>query len=136
MPAGLAFFFLPSDVVPLALAGVLVFLLGAIGVRWWRNSRISAGERERRRRAMIVSMGKMGDATVVEMREQHIFYSYDVRGVEYTASQDISALQQYLPPDFNAAIGPVLVKYDPRNPANSVIVAERWSGLRANTTQN
>jgi hypothetical protein len=55
--------------------------------------------------------------------------------VEYTASQDISALEQYLPPDFSAAIGPVLVKYDPQ-PANSVIVAEQWSGLRANIPQS
>jgi hypothetical protein len=23
------------------------------------------------------------------------------------------------------------VKYDPRNPANSIVLAEQWSGLRA-----
>ena len=30
----------------------------------------------------------MGDATLIEVRENLVFYSYDVRGVEYTASQD------------------------------------------------
>jgi hypothetical protein len=136
MPVGLTYFSSPADIVPLALAVVLALLLGVIGFRWWKNSRITPEEHERRRRSMLVARGKMGDATVVEMREHHIFYSYDVRGVEYTASQDISALALHLPPDFSAAIGPVLVKYDPRNPANSVIVAEQWSGLRANIAQS
>ena len=27
-------------------------------------------------------------------------------------------------------IGPVSIKYDPRNPANSIVLSEEWSGLR------
>jgi hypothetical protein len=27
-------------------------------------------------------------------------------------------------------IGPVSVKYDPRNPANSIVISEQWNGLR------
>ena len=38
-------------------------------------------------------------------------------------------LQEYLPHDYSE-VGPVSVKYDPRNPANSILVAEQWSGLR------
>lgn len=87
-------------------------------------------ERERRRRADLVAYGKMGDATLVEVRENLIFYSYDVRGVEYTASQDVTPLKSYLPAEFSVS-GPVSVKYDARNPANSIVVAEQWSGLRA-----
>ena len=55
------------------------------------------------------------------------FYSYDVRGVEYTASQDIS---RFTVPTGFFGLGAVCVKYDPRNPANSIVVAEEWSGLR------
>lgn len=93
-------------------------------------------ELERRRRTVLVASGKMGDASLVEIRDDLLFYSYAVRGVGYTASQDVSALRQYLPPDFSVAIGPVFVKYDPRNPANSVVLSEEWSGLRANYLSN
>jgi hypothetical protein len=71
----------------------------------------------------------MGDATLVEFRDNNLFYSYLVRGVEYTASQEVSALLDRLPDDLSS-VGAVSVKYDPRNPANSIVVAEKWSGLR------
>jgi hypothetical protein len=53
-----------------------------------------------------------------------------VRGVEYTASQDVSRLRQYMPRDLST-IGPVFVKYDAHNPANSIVLAENWSGIKA-----
>ncbi len=71
----------------------------------------------------------MGDAQLVEFHDGYLFYSYAVRGVEYTASQDISRLQERLPGDLSS-VGAVSVKYDARNPANSIVVAENWSGLR------
>jgi hypothetical protein len=49
--------------------------------------------------------------------------------VEYTASQDVAQLQELLPAEFSVS-GPVSVRYDARNPANSIVIAERWSGLR------
>jgi len=72
----------------------------------------------------------MGDASLVDLRDGLLFYTYDVRGVEYTASQDVTALGQVMPSDFSLAVGPILVKYDPRNPANSIVLAEDWSGFR------
>ena len=77
----------------------------------------------------LVATGKMGDATLVEIRDDLVFYSYAVRGVEYTASQDVSRLAHRVPTDLSA-MGAVSVKYDPRNPANSIVIAEEWSGLR------
>jgi hypothetical protein len=124
-------FLVPADEITLALAGVLVCLLAAIFWRWWRNRLITPEERERKRRNDLAAKGKMGDASVIDFREGHIFYTYDVRGVEYTASQDISAIAQLVPADLALAVGHVLVKYDPRNPANSVILSEEWSGFRA-----
>jgi hypothetical protein len=76
-----------------------------------------------------VAHGKMGDATLVEFRDELLFYSYAVRGVEYTASQDVTGLESYLPPDLSI-LGPLSVKYDARNPANSIVLAESWSGVR------
>ena len=122
--------FTAAEWVTLGLALLLTVLVALIGYRAWKNSRITAEERERGRRAMLVAGGKMGDATLVEVRETLVFYSYNVRGMEYTASQDVSLLGEYLPPDLPVG-SPVLMRYDARNPANSIVVAERWTGLRA-----
>jgi hypothetical protein len=115
--------------VALALAGALLATGAVLGYRAWRRSRITAEERERRRREALAARGKMADAELAEIRDDVLFYSYGVRGVEYTASQDVTTLQEYLPRDYSE-VGPVAVKYDPRNPANSIVVAEQWSGLR------
>ena len=115
--------------VALALAGALLATGAILGYRAWRRSRITAEERERRRREALAARGKMADAELAEIRDDVLFYSYGVRGVEYTASQDVTMLQEYLPRDYSE-VGPVAVKYDPRNPANSIVVAEQWSGLR------
>ena len=123
------FSFTPAEYVTLALAVLLVVLLSLIGYRAWKASRVPPEERERQRRLALVAIGKMGDATLVEFRDDHLFYSYDVRGVEYTASQDISGLKSRIPIDLSE-LGPVAVRYDPRNPANSIVLAEHWSGLR------
>ncbi len=117
-----------AEAVALALAAVLVALVALLGYRAWKSGRIPPEERERRRCSALAERGKMGDATLMEIRDNLLLYSYSVRGAEYTASQDISALRQHLPSGL-AAIGAVSVKYDPRNPANSIVLAETWSGL-------
>jgi hypothetical protein len=119
----------PTGMVGLGGIVALLALAAWLGIRAWKRSRISPEELERRRRAALHAQGKMGDATLIEARGDLLFYSYDVRGVEYTASQDISALRSLLPTDPAAVNGVVYVKYDPRNPANSIILAEEWSGL-------
>jgi hypothetical protein len=118
-----------AETATLALSCVLAVLGAVIGYRAWKNSRVTPQERERRRRAALVAQGKMGDATLVEIRDDLLFYTYDVRGLEYTASQDVSALKQYLPQDLSG-VGPVSIRYDPRNPANSIVLSETWTGLR------
>ena len=129
MPRVLGLSWVVAEAVLLALAVVLVALGALIGYRAWRRSRILPEERERRRRSDLVVHGKMADAVLVEIRDDLFFYSYGVRGVEYTASQDVSMLKQQMPPDFST-IDAVSVKYDPRSPANSIVLAEQWSGLR------
>jgi hypothetical protein len=118
-----------AQAVTLALAGLLTVLLAILGYRAWRRSRVTPEQRERRRRDALAAHGKMADAVLVEIREDLLFYTYAVRGVEYTASQDVSTLAQRVPSDYSS-IASVAVKFDPRNPANSIVLAEGWSGLR------
>lgn len=122
--------FASAKEIILALVGVVVIVGAILGYRAWKLSKITPEERERRRRAALVARGKMGDATITEFHGDLLFYSYDVRGVEYIASQDLSLLKEYLPTDLTALVGSVSVRYDPKIPANSIILAEEWSGLR------
>jgi hypothetical protein len=118
-----------ADGITAALLGVLVILLATIGARAWLRSRVSPDEKERRRRLMLLSAGKRGDANLLDIHDGLLVYSYAVRGVEYTASQDVSRLKLFVPDDI-ASLGHICVRYDPRNPANSIVLAEEWSGLR------
>jgi len=120
-----------AEIVALVLVAILVPTAAVVGYRIWKASRITPEERERQRRALLVAQGKMGDATVVEFRGDLLFYTYDVRGVQYTASQDLAPLTAYLPKDMSVVVGPISMRYDAKNPANSIVLAEEWSGLRA-----
>lgn len=119
----------PAEWISVGSVGTLTVLAGTLGWRAWLASRITPEEAERRRRVRLVAAGKMGDATVLEVRENFVFYTYDVRGVSYTASQDVSALTSVAALEAADLAGPVYVKYDARNPADSIILAEEWSGL-------
>ena len=59
-----------------------------------------------------------------------LYYSYSVGGVQYEASQDITALRDRLPAEPERLIGWSGMKYAPNNPANSILICEEWSGLR------
>jgi hypothetical protein len=87
-------------------------------------------ELERLRRLTIHQGGKMGDGEIIDVEEATIIYSYSVAGVVYTASQDVKELQDRLPPDKMSIMGSVSIKFSPRNPANSIVLCEDWSGLR------
>jgi hypothetical protein len=112
------------------VGGVAVVALGAWGVQKYLRNRPTPAELERRRRLDLFERGKMGDANLLEYREHVVFYSYAIGGVEYTACQDLGDLQSLIPSDRWSAIGPASIKYDPRNPANSIVLCEEWSGLR------
>jgi hypothetical protein len=112
------------------LGGVATAALGAWAIYRYIRRRPTAAELERRRRNLLRSYGKVGDANLLEYREHMAFYSYAVGGVEYTACQDLADLQALLPADLWSTIGPASIKYDPRNPANSIVLSEDWTGLR------
>ena len=122
-----------EDAAAYIAAGAAVVLVAAIAFRAWLLRRPTAEELERRRRLAINQAGKMADGMILDVLETTIEYSYDVRGVEYIATQDISALQDRVPAPRVSIAGPAGVKYDPRNPANSIVLCEEWSGLRSVT---
>ncbi|HUJ22133.1 MAG TPA: hypothetical protein VLX58_11455 [Bryobacteraceae bacterium] len=124
--------FVSSGGTALAVSGgVAAVALGAWGIRKYLKSRPTPAELERRRRHHLHARGKMGDANLLEYRGHFVFYSYDIGGVGYMACQDLSDLQTWFPADPWSTIGPASIKYDPRNPANSIVLCEVWSGLRS-----
>lgn len=95
---------------------------------------------ERERRVHISENGRITDGTVIDVSEissngrgslQLLIYHYDVAGVTYECSQDITQLRHVV--DLHSCkLGvPASVKYDPQNPGNSIVVAEGWTGLRS-----
>jgi len=109
---------------------LLVILLIAGLVYFWVRVLRKPKDKEKRRRLMVHQRGRLGDATITEIDGATIFYEYSVRGVGYTASQDISQLLDRIPAETHRLIGPATLKYSPENPANSIVVCEEWSGLR------
>ena len=106
------------------------------GAALWRKRRKTPEQRERARRQRLVGIGRITDGTILDVHEVLadasvlLVYRYDVRGVSYEASQDVTHLRQYL--DLHSCrIGvPAAVKYDPQNPGNSIVISEGWTGLR------
>jgi hypothetical protein len=85
---------------------------------------VTAEERERRRCAQLVATGKITDAMLVEIREDLVFYSYSVRGGvrRRRISRLVGSTRDF------SGISAMSVRYDPRNPANSIAVGEDWAG--------
>lgn len=112
----------------LLLAGSAAALAASL-VLFVRLRRISPEERERRRRHAVSRQRRSVEGLLTEASEEIIHYQYGLRGVAYFASQDVSALRSRLPAEPSRLIGPVTVRYEPKNPANSIVVCEEWSGL-------
>jgi hypothetical protein len=119
---------------------VLVILIAVAGIAWLRlRKRPTPQEIERQRRLAIHREGKIGNGQIIDVVTESeatepetasIVYSYSVAGVVYTASQDVTDLQDKLPADRMSMVGAVSVKFVPRNPANSIVLCEEWTGLR------
>ena len=93
----------------------------------WRTRRISPEEQERRRRLTIFRQGRLIEAVVTDLEENLVHYSYEIRGIRYTASQDVTSFAGGLAEN---VIGAASCKYQLDNPANSIVICEEWSGLR------
>jgi len=98
----------------------------------------NANDVELERRTWLNTVGRITDGTVIDVQEITInarpatmlIYQYDVAGVSYEASQDVTYLRQWINLHSCRLGLPTSVKYDSRNPGNSMVIAEGWMGLR------
>ena len=122
------------SLIAIASAGLL---FGANA--WARSRRKTPDQKERERRMRISEMGRITDGTVIDVNEmqtngsgelQLLIYHYDVAGVSYEASQDVSSLRHMV--DLHSCRAGLMtsIKYDPSNPGNSIVISENWTGLR------
>jgi hypothetical protein len=100
--------------------------------------RPSADEIERRRREELALNGRITDGVILDARTlagdesisetpEVLLYSYRLAGVTYNCAQDVSHLAERVA-GFRIDQS-VQIRYDPRNPGNSVVVSESWTGL-------
>jgi hypothetical protein len=138
--------------------GIVAGVVTVIGIAAYVLTRRkpSAEEIERERRELLARSGRITDGTIMDTMisearnagldtpevstpvdssmptPQIIVYNYRIAGVTYECAQDVSTLAEYVH-GIRTDL-PVQVRYLPQNPANSIIVAESWSGLRLNST--
>src|SRR5579863_10349601 len=114
------------------IAALCVLVAGLSALVAWivLRRRGTPEKRERQRRLAVHQRGRIGDAKINEVTGDALYYSYSVGGVQYEASQDITALRDLLPAEPERLIGWSGMKYAPNNPANSILICEEWSGLR------
>jgi hypothetical protein len=123
---------------------LVTLILGGTGIAvsayfLMRRKPRSPEELERKRREWLDNVGRITDGTVIDVQELHLdnqhpstmlIFQYDVAGVSYEASQDVTYLRQWVNLHSCRLGLPTSVKYDPQNPGNSLVVSERWIGLR------
>ncbi|HEY9126167.1 MAG TPA: hypothetical protein VIM62_03530 [Acidobacteriaceae bacterium] len=123
------------------LAGAAAGIAAGSGLLWWlmARRRPTADEVERQRRELLVGYGRIVDGILLDhfqieaedgrIREM-LLYHYEIAGVTYECSQDVTTLNDFVDPT-RVRIGmPCSVRYQPGSPENSILVAERWNGIR------
>jgi hypothetical protein len=105
-----------------------------------RKPKRSSDLMEYERRTALTRGGRIIDGTVIDVHELEesagqqqmilLIYTYDVAGVSYEASQDVTHLRQFIDLYSCRLSLPASVKYDPHNPGDSIVISETWSGLR------
>jgi hypothetical protein len=124
-----SFYTLAAGLLGAAVAAYLVF----------GRKKKNPAEIERERRDWLNQIGRITDGTVIDVQElvpnghpaaTMLIFQYDVGGVSYEASQDVTYLRQWVNLHSCRLGLPTSVRYDPQNPGNSIVVSEKWMGLR------
>jgi len=127
--------------IPLRAYTLVLGSAGAVLAAYllFRRKPKSAQEIERERREFLEHVGRITDGTVLDVQDMRqdgvppatlLIYQYDVAGVSYEASQDVTYLRQLINLHSCRLGLPTSVRYDPQNPGNSMVVSEKWMGLR------
>jgi hypothetical protein len=127
-----------SKELGIAVAGACA--AAAAGLWTWKmihRRHKNPAEIERLRRLNVNACGRIITGKILEVLEPVpngpagpiLLYDYEVAGVVYEAAQDVGALPEI------AAAAPYLpgqttsVKFDPRQPTNSILACEDWCGV-------
>jgi hypothetical protein len=128
--------------ISLRLYGFVLICIAVVTAAYvlLRRKPKSAEDVESERRAWLDRVGRITDGTVIDVQEMTadgrtrpstlLIYQYDVAGVSYEASQDVTYLRQWINLHSCRLGLPTSVRYDPQNPGNSIVLSERWMGLR------
>jgi hypothetical protein len=142
---------------PRVIAAISVGVVAVAGVVTYAltRHRPTAEEIERERRELLARSGRITDGTIMDTMITEargvsvsapevsaadfsvstpniIVYNYRIAGVTYECAQDVTALADYVH-GIRTDL-PIQVRYAPHNPANSIVVAESWSGLRLSSS--
>ena len=133
----------PRSQILIAIAMVTAGAAAAWGwrrVSRWRQK--DPNEIERLRRLDVNRRGRITTAEIVDLFEPEpsgvapasprpfmVIYKYQVAGVTYEVSQDVSALPAALSASRSLAFQTASIKYDPKAPTNSIIACEAWNGM-------
>ncbi len=123
------------------IASVAACVAVAAGAAYWYVNRPqpTSDELELERREMLMSFGRIVDGMLLDgfqvtgedgTTRNMLLYGYEISGVTYECSQDITPLADILDPESIKLGMPCSIRYQPGSPENSLVVAERWSGLR------
>jgi hypothetical protein len=134
------------QVNPWVVASGSLALAGAGAVSAWLilRKKPTDEELERARRLLLVTSGRIVDGMLLDVCEVEasdgrtltmLLFSYRNGGVDYECSQDITDMPGVVDVSQVRAGFPCSVRYQPGNPQNSIVVAEKWSGLRESLPQ-
>ena len=82
---------------------------------------------EAARRELLLKTGRIADGSIFDIGTDdagevtHVFYSYEINGVDYESSQTLDAAQLQRAADYFPGAH-CTVRFDPRHPANSIVV--------------
>lgn len=125
----------------IAAGATVVAGAAALGLWLYLRKRPTPQEIEFARRSFLTQSGRIVDGTLLDIadvpaedgRTLHmLIYDYRIGGVDYECSQDITDIPAVITPEQVRAGFPCSVRYQPGNPQNSIVVAEKWTGLRTN----
>jgi len=136
-----------------AVIGAAATIAAGTMISQWFRRPPDPDETERKRRSYVNQIGRIVEGHIVQLVEEPsatpnvdlankaasdphqlnarklVCYSYSISGVSYETAQDLTGLESRVPFDRLVAGQPASVKYDPSQPANSILLAEDWSGL-------
>jgi hypothetical protein len=89
----------------------------------FKFSRERKTDSEIERRARLLKNGRITEGRILDCDDEitQVFYIYSVNGADYESSEILTADQRFRPKDY-APGAKVSIRYDPRQPGNSIVV--------------